>query len=507
MENRPVVRTLRLAGVVSLAVSAPIFSFILENRSSLHLSGWGAFRVAIVFWLVPISLLALTAALFPRREKRILTVVTALGIAALLAQAAARAGLSDASASVVGILLFVGFLAIGTVAAVRFDSILPPIFEAVGGVSVLLAAGFVAFHVVQSPKNAAPRPPGGTPHGPVVVIVFDGLSDFALDSSFPSFHRLTDEGHRVREAWTHSDETLRSIPMLLSGRWETGIAGLDRSDRSLLARAAERYDLEVYGVALGYTDAFGARAVRCLDDRDLFDAEPEILLELLARAFAWRVFPRPLQRPLEEDDFRRFMKRSSRIHAEVFLASLASAPLGHRFYFVHLFHPHPPFSTTPDGRVLRRDEPDAYYRAVRPEDLAAVRRLHREEIAYCDALLGRVRETLERRGVWDDALLVVTADHGLSSEWATRGYGSESASDTMTDEIARVPMIWKLPRRWAGVRLADRMQHLDFAPMLLDAMGFPPSATPPFEAPRVVTKFGTVWTRDTATGAWRRPGS
>ena len=64
--------------------------------------------------------------------------------------------------------------------------------------------------------------------------------------------------------------------------------------------------------------------------------------------------------------------------------------------WIHLYDPHDPYEPP---------EPFATKFAARPYD---------GEVAWTDTLLGRLRASLESRQLWDDALVVVTADHGES---------------------------------------------------------------------------------------------
>jgi arylsulfatase A-like enzyme len=50
--------------------------------------------------------------------------------------------------------------------------------------------------------------------------------------------------------------------------------------------------------------------------------------------------------------------------------------------------------------------------AIKPEDLTLARDSYDNCIAYLDAQLGRLFDELDRRGVLEDSILIVTADHG-----------------------------------------------------------------------------------------------
>jgi arylsulfatase A-like enzyme len=98
-----------------------------------------------------------------------------------------------------------------------------------------------------------------------------------------------------------------------------------------------------------------------------------------------------------------------------------------------------------------------------------------EGIALADAELGALFDFLRTAGVYDDALIVVTSDHGESlldrGLWVGHGL-------TLYEPELRIPLLVKLPRnRFAGRRVETPVRLIDVGPTLLDALGIPPPAT------------------------------
>ncbi len=89
-------------------------------------------------------------------------------------------------------------------------------------------------------------------------------------------------------------------------------------------------------------------------------------------------------------------------------------------------------------------------------------------IAYVDHHVGIVMDELERQGVLEDAILIVTSDHG--DAFGEHGVYSDHV---MADEcINRIPMII----RWPGVSKQDHacdslLYSIDLAPTLCDLLG------------------------------------
>ncbi|HEX9795196.1 MAG TPA: sulfatase [Planctomycetota bacterium] len=102
-------------------------------------------------------------------------------------------------------------------------------------------------------------------------------------------------------------------------------------------------------------------------------------------------------------------------------------------------------------------------------DLRHALALYDAEIHWVDRHVGAVVQALKDAGVWDDTLLVLTADHG--DEFFERGgIGHRS---TLYAEQLRVPLVLKLPAGdRAGARPAALARAYDLAPTILDYAGY-----------------------------------
>ncbi len=106
------------------------------------------------------------------------------------------------------------------------------------------------------------------------------------------------------------------------------------------------------------------------------------------------------------------------------------------------------------------------------DDLVAT---YDEGIAAVDATLGHLFQVLRDAGLYDEALIVVTSDHGESlldhDAWVGHGI-------FLTDDELRVPLIVKLPdQRHAGERVEEMAGVVDVAATILDALGVPEAGT------------------------------
>jgi len=100
--------------------------------------------------------------------------------------------------------------------------------------------------------------------------------------------------------------------------------------------------------------------------------------------------------------------------------------------------------------------------------------LYDGEIAYNDDQFGRLMHWFESNGLYDDTLIVLTADHGEEFE----DHGRWQHGLTLYQEQLHVPLVVKLPASLnAGQKRAELVSLIDVAPTLLEAVGVDLPAT------------------------------
>ncbi len=150
------------------------------------------------------------------------------------------------------------------------------------------------------------------------------------------------------------------------------------------------------------------------------------------------------------------------------------------FLFLHYwdvhydFAPGPPYDTMfdPDyeGDV---DGTDFYFsKAVHanmaPRDLEHVLALYDGEIRLVDDHIGKLRAALERLGVADRTIIVVTSDHG--DEFFE--HGRKGHHRTLYEEVLHVPLIVYVPHMEMAVEsIADNASTIDIMPTVLGLTG------------------------------------
>jgi arylsulfatase A-like enzyme len=85
---------------------------------------------------------------------------------------------------------------------------------------------------------------------------------------------------------------------------------------------------------------------------------------------------------------------------------------------------------------------------------------------FVDVLVGKLMSKLKREGIYDEAVIVVTGDHG----WRT---SERPSPETPPISIPHVPLVIHAPGLDSDVSDVD-YQHIDFGPTLTDILGLPP---------------------------------
>ena len=97
--------------------------------------------------------------------------------------------------------------------------------------------------------------------------------------------------------------------------------------------------------------------------------------------------------------------------------------------------------------------------------------LYDAEIAFVDEQIGRLIAQLKREALWDNTLVLITADHGESFGEHQRYYHGLD----LFDEVIRVPLIVKPPRSLEKGRAIDGLvRNVDIMPTIVDACGASP---------------------------------
>jgi arylsulfatase A-like enzyme len=137
------------------------------------------------------------------------------------------------------------------------------------------------------------------------------------------------------------------------------------------------------------------------------------------------------------------------------------------FSFIHYMDPHDPYFEIPyNGKAIARvntPHPDA----ARADELSE---LYADNIDYFDGFLAAVVESLKSKGLYDNTLVALIADHGEEFH----EHGGWWHGTTLYDEQIHVPLIVKSPgAAKAGSRVSELAGLIDVAPTLAAIAGVP----------------------------------
>jgi arylsulfatase A-like enzyme len=102
------------------------------------------------------------------------------------------------------------------------------------------------------------------------------------------------------------------------------------------------------------------------------------------------------------------------------------------------------------------------------EDFEILKALYDGELSYLDFMLNEVFELLRERGIFDDTLLIITADHGEN----IGDHGLMAHQYCLYDTLIRVPLIIRYPRLFpAGHRENGQVQTHEIFTTIMDVLG------------------------------------
>lgn len=149
------------------------------------------------------------------------------------------------------------------------------------------------------------------------------------------------------------------------------------------------------------------------------------------------------------------------------------------FLFVYFWDPHydfippPPYDrlfVPPDARAIdaRSFEINpAIHAGLPPEQLRWILAQYAGELRWTDLHLGHLFDALRREGLWEEALIVVTADHG--EEFFD--HGAKGHKNNLHAETVHVPLWIKYPGQREAQRDDEPTSLVDVMPTVLDWLG------------------------------------
>jgi arylsulfatase A-like enzyme len=107
------------------------------------------------------------------------------------------------------------------------------------------------------------------------------------------------------------------------------------------------------------------------------------------------------------------------------------------------------------------------------KEIERFRVIYDTETSYADSVLGKFVDELKARGIYDQTMLVVTADHGeeIYEDGKRCGHGA-----SLRETLIHVPLLIHYPARFpAGTVVEEGAEAVDIFPTILDAIGAAPA--------------------------------
>ncbi|HEY2772681.1 MAG TPA: sulfatase [Candidatus Binatia bacterium] len=281
---------------------------------------------------------------------------------------------------------------------------------------------------------------------PIVFLLIDALRADRIDDEerlrhvAPSLAALSQDGVRFRSAFSSAPKTIPSVPQIFTSNLFPDL----HHDVSLLSLLQ----------AAGYSRT-GA-----------FIHNPYVT--------KWLGRLSPTFEQLSGGDF-----DATRLTDDA-IAWLGNAAADPFFLYVHYLDVHTPLNP-PEDVARRFVDPDykgpiglsfndmagAWAGTYNAGDQRRIGQLYDASLAATDASIGRLLGALRSAGLYDKALIIVTADHG-EELW---DHGGFFHGQSLYDELLHVPLLVKFPGAWGGGRDVETLvRSVDLLPTVVDLL-------------------------------------
>ena len=380
-----------------------------------------------------------------------------------------------------------------------------PLSLGVSGIYVLSALYLFVIEPASYPTKTLPITSNQTQKPYVFVIILDALS--IHDMSLYGYHlKTTPKLDQLAQNWTVYENaqstgtgTLASMPTLLLGRYPYSNQWSQYANRG-----TDWLNLSEVAKQIGYTtvhvEGGGWPAglfklhhsfdyiLRTLENTYMSDELPAWIAPWDYRLTQWLIpksvpilsFILPENTAVRSANAQVSLDEPLYGYAEEFLRDQKARGNEQPIYaYMHMTRPHwyyvaneftgalVPFDPAYNNNALF----DRYWgKPYPPEEQTRIddMRLHYDEnVMKADAEVGEFIETLKQLGIYDQSLIIVTADHGTSF---TNGYYGYYTKQMLAAEH-QIPLLMKEPGQTEGRRVKSLVSNLDIVPTVLASMG------------------------------------
>jgi arylsulfatase A-like enzyme len=155
------------------------------------------------------------------------------------------------------------------------------------------------------------------------------------------------------------------------------------------------------------------------------------------------------------------------------------------FIWTHLMDIHFPYNQTQRSRTYYANSPlnntdiiDIIQKSedlgtfpnvsISEEEISYLKDMYDESLIEADSYIGNIVEILKKTGIYDNTLIIISADHG-------EGFGEHGIffhGGKPYNVLDHVPLIIKFPKNmYAGKTVEQVVRHVDIAPKIFDLLG------------------------------------
>jgi hypothetical protein len=355
---------------------------------------------------------------------------------------------------------------------------------------------FASNEIAQPSEIAVERP------APVVMVIFDEFpiasimdGDGSIEAeSYPGFARLAEDSTWFRNAITVQQQTEHSLPVILTGKDATAGKLPTAGDYpyNLFTLLTDAYDLDVQETVSDLCPAYACenttRPTRPFVDRwgsladDLWVVSGHLFLpndfadDLPPIDTTWSNFS-GVGTNNDQDIIDRFRELTysadRRVPIAHFIERIGAVAEEPRLSFLHALVPHVPWTYLPSGQTY--SAPAAAPGSASPgwgEDEWLVNQayqMHLSQVGYADTVVADMIASLEQAGTYDETMIIVTADHGVTVRPGIPHRRTVTA-DTVGD-VAAIPLFIKRPSHGSGEIDDYRAETVDIVPTIADVLG------------------------------------
>lgn len=345
-------------------------------------------------------------------------------------------------------------------------------------VTVLVVAllSAVGLNAIAGGGDASPAQAAGTAAGPDVVLVIvdtlraDHIGPYgASDVRTRALDTLAADGVVFEKAFAQSSWTRPSVATILTGMYPASHSVMHKTDLlpDTVTTLAEAMKDAGYGTKGFVTNINMAPSFNFEQGFDSYSyLSPDFFFgatdsgSKLSLYSGMRLIR---ERFLSKNKYFNHYYQDASVVNDLSLPGFADQGDASLFTLVHYMDPHDPYFEIPyNGKAVARvNTPHPA-----PERAEELRSLYVANIEYLDGFLAGLFGRMKEDGRYDDALIVVTADHG-EEFYEHDGWWHGT---TLYDEQVHVPLIVKLPgNRSAGKRVRSLARLVDVMPTILAA--------------------------------------